>query len=122
MGDKKDMKKMVLMLVFVILILSSGFYAFKGAKMHSKVDVEEDKFHELQSQYWSLSKASRDSALTNSELNNQLVEIKNYPSELLKLKLVGVGKILLGIYILLFGILIALMMMPIRLGEIIKKK
>jgi len=40
----------------------------------------------------------------------------------MELKLLGVGKILTGIYVLLFGILIALVMMPVRLGNIIKKK
>ena len=41
-------------------------------------------------------------------------------STLLELKLVGVGNILTGIYALLFGILIALVMMPMKLGKIIK--
>ena len=68
------------MAFFVILILGSGLYVFNGVKMHFKVDVGEAKFHELQSQYFSLAKMTRDSALTNSELNNQLVEIQNYPS------------------------------------------
>ena len=89
--------------------------------MHSKVNTEEADLHEAQDKYFSLDKATRDSAPTDSELNNQLVEIKNYPSELLKLKLVGVGKILTGIYVLLFGILIALIMMPIRLGKMLNR-
>ncbi len=46
----------------------------------------------------------------------------NYPSELLRLKLVGIGKILTGIFILLLEILMALVMMPMRLGKIIKQK
>lgn len=58
-------------------------------------------------------------AATDSALNKNLVQIQNYPSELLRLKLVGVGKILTGIFMLLFGIMIALVMMPIRLGKVI---
>jgi len=38
----------------------------------------------------------------------------------LRLKLIGVGKILTGIYVLLFGILIALIMMPMRLAQFMK--
>ena len=38
------------------------------------------------------------------------------------LKLVGVGKILTGIFILLLGILLALIMMPVRLAAMIGKK
>ena len=65
---------------------------------------------------------SLDDCISYALENNQQVEIANYPSELLRLKLVGVGKILTGIYILLFAILMALIMMPIRLGKIIKGK
>ena len=90
--------------------------------MHSQVETEEAKFHQLQADYFSQAKSARDEAAAGSELNNQLVEIANYPSELLKLKLVGVGKILTGIFILLFGILIALISMPMRLAMEIKKK
>ena len=115
-------KKKKLMTLMAILILSSLYYAIVGVSMHAKVSEEESKFHTLQSDYFNLDKATRDSAGEGSELNSQLVEIQQYPSELLRLKLVGVGKILTGIYILLLGILMALIMMPIRLGMIIKNK
>jgi len=85
------------------------------------VSTEEAKFHGLQETYFSMDKVTRDSAPAGSEINQQLVEIQQYPSDLLRLKLVGVGRILVGIYVLLFGILIALVMMPVRLGKIIKK-
>ncbi len=110
------------MIVLAIICIASLYYVIVGINMHAQVSVEEDKFHALQDQYFNVDKATRDSAPANSALSGQLVEIKNYPSELLKLKLVGVGKILTGIYLLLFGILLALVMMPIRLGEIIKGK
>ncbi len=116
------MKKMMPMVLMAVIIIVSLVFAIQGIQMHTKVNMEEAKFHELQASYWNLDKPTREGAATSSELQKQLVEIKNYPSELMKLKLIGVGKILIGIYALLFGILIALMMMPIKLGKIINKK
>lgn len=113
--------KPVIMSFMVAVVIISILYAVQGVAMHDQVLVEEQAFHELQSSYWSVDKATRDAAPTNSELNEKLVDIQNFPSELLRLKLVGVGKILTGIFILLLGILIALMIMPMRLGMIIKK-
>lgn len=115
------MKKMMMGLM-AILFLGSLVYAIQGVNMHMMVSVEEAKFHNLQAEYFSLAKVTRDTATTGSVLNQNLVSIQQYPSELLRLKLVGVGKILTGIYILLFGILVALIMMPVKLGMIIKKK
>ncbi len=103
-------------------MLVSLAFAIQGIYMHMKVNTEENKLHSLQEKYFGLDKVTRDSAPAGSEINAQLVEIQKYPSELLKLKLVGVGKILTGIYALLFGILIALIMMPIRLAKMINKK
>ena len=106
----------------VVLFVGSLVYAVSGVRMHNLVGVEESMLHDLQAEYFGLSKAERDGAETGSALNQNLVMIQQYPSELLRLKLVGIGKILTGIYILLFGILIALIMMPVRLGMIIKTK
>lgn len=111
---------MPVMLIMMVLVIGAISYAVQGIKMHNQVSVEEAKFHKLQSEYFTLSKAERESAPTGSELNQKLVEIQNYPSELLRLKLVGVGKILTGIFGLLFGILIVLFMMPIRLAKMMK--
>lgn len=113
-------KKMMPMIMMAMIILISLFFAITGLNMHAQVPVEEAKFHALQNDYYSNSKSIRDGAASNSELTNQLVQIQQYPSTLLELKLVGVGNILTGIYALLFGILIALIMMPMRLGKIIK--
>ncbi|MBI2463390.1 hypothetical protein HYV57_00340 [Candidatus Peregrinibacteria bacterium] len=109
-----------MMLFMLILFVASLVFAWQGVNMHRQVTVEEAKFHQLQADYFVLSKATREVAPDNSELNKQLVQIQNYPSELLRLKLVGVGKILTGIFIILFNILLALIMMPVRLGGIIK--
>lgn len=108
------------MLILAVLVVGSATFAWQGIGMHSAVSVEEAKFHQLQSNYFTLSKVERESAPTGSELNAQLVEIQNYPSELLRLKLVGVGKILTGIFGLLLGILFALFLMPIRLAKLMK--
>lgn len=112
--------KKPLMFVMLALLAVSLMYAWQGVSMHNRVDGEEAKFHALQREYWSLDKATRDAAPAGSELNAKLVEIKNYPSELLRLKLVGVGKILTGIFLALIAILFALMSMPRRLGNLIK--
>ena len=111
-----------MMMLMMIIMIAGIVFVVIGANMHSQVDTEEAKFHQLQESYFTQSKAVRDGAETGSELNADLVAIQNYPSELLKLKLVGVGRILIGIFILLFGILIALMVMPARLAKIIQKQ
>ncbi len=113
--------KPVMGMMMALMILSLVF-AIWGVQMHTKVTTEEAKFHELQSSYFTLSKATREAASDGAELNQKLAEIQNYPSELLRLKLVGVGRILTGIYVLLFAILIALVMMPKRLAAVIKQK
>lgn len=114
--------KMMPMVMMAVIMLISLYFVSQGIGMHMQVDVEEAEFHALQEQYFSQSKTVRDAAPTGSALNNQLVEIQKFPSELLKLKLIGIGSILTGIFALLFGILIALIMMPIRLGKIIMEK
>jgi len=116
------MRRMMPMIVMVIITLISLVFAVWGISMHARVGVEEQKLRAAIDEYFSLDKATRDSAPTDSELNKQLVEIQQAPSELLRLKLVGVGRILTGIYALLIGILIALIMMPVRLGKMIKTK
>lgn len=116
------MKSMMPMMVIMLIIVVVAFvYALQGISMHKQVIVEEASFHDLQAAYFSNSKAVRDGAESNSQLTQQLVEIQNFPSELLRLKLVGVGRILTGIFVLLFGILIALIVMPVRLGMYIRQ-
>lgn len=115
------MKQMMLMVIMAALVVAGFSFAVQGVAMHQRVTTEESAFHALQTGYFTLSKAEREAAATGSELNAKLVQIQNYPSELLRLKLVGVGKILTGIFILLFGILIALVMMPVRLAKMLNK-
>jgi len=116
------MKSMMLpMLVLLILIISALSFAWQGVSMHNQVSGEEVKFHALQQEYFTLSKVERESTPTGSELSQKLVQIQNYPSELLRLKLVGIGKILTGILSALLAIAFLLFMMPIRLAKLMKE-
>lgn len=113
---------MPMMAIMLIVVVAGFYYLYQGIDMHAQVDALETVFHQNQADYFSVAKSERDAAATGSALNSQLVEIMNTPSQLLQLKLVGVGKILTGIFALLFGILIALASMPVRLAAIIKRK
>jgi uncharacterized membrane protein YidH (DUF202 family) len=115
-------KNPMMMVTMMVIVIASIIFAVIGYAMHQQVATEEAAFHELQNSYYSQSKAVRDGAETGSELNKDLVQIQQYPSELLRLKLVGVGRTLTGIFIVLLGILIALMTMPIKLGKVIKNQ
>jgi len=111
-----------MMLLMVLVVASGFFFAYQGVAMQNTIPREEAKFHALQQKYFIINKAERESAPTGAELNQRLVDIQNYPSSLLELKLVGVGKILTGIFFMLFAILMALVVaMPMRLAKIIKK-
>ncbi len=110
----------MLMLVMLLVIISGGYFVHQGVSMHQRVPVEEARFHQLQDVYFNTPKAERDNAPRGSELNAQLVEIQQMPSALMELKLIGVGKILTGIFVLLFGILLALIVMPMRIRMVLR--
>jgi len=112
---------MIPVLVLLVLVIGSLIFAWQGIIMHSQVSVEEAKFHALQQEYFILSKVEREAAPTGSELNQKLVQIQNYPSTLLELKLVGVGKILTGIFLSLLTIVFLLFMMPVRLAKLMQE-
>lgn len=54
-------------------------------------------------------------------LNAALAEIHKFPSTLLWLKLGGIGHILVGIFMVLAGIIQALALMPVRLGNTLQE-
>ena len=112
---------MVPLLVLAVLIVTAISFAWQGTAMHAQVSVEEAKFHALQDSYFILAKTDRDAAPAGSDLNKQLAQIQDYPSELLRLKLVGVGKILDGIFLVLLSIAFLLFMMPIRLAKLMRE-
>jgi len=118
MGNMKQM--MPILLVVTIITIAGIVYLSQGINMHQQAAVDEAAFNALQAEYWIVSKADRDAAETGSDLNQQLVRLQQYPSQLMFLKLVGLGKILTGIFALLFVIGIFLFMMPIRLAMIQK--
>ena len=114
------MKKIIMPVMAIIMILGI-FFAYQGVSMHAQVAEDEATFHALQAEYFGQAKSVRDAAEAGSSLNQKLVTIQQSPSALMELKLIGVGKILTGIFVLLFGIMIALIIMPVRLGQIMKK-
>ncbi|MBI4123124.1 MAG: hypothetical protein HY458_02085 [Parcubacteria group bacterium] len=116
------MKSMMMpMLILLVLVIASLTFVWQGIGMQSQVAIEEAKFHALQQDYFIMSKVEREAAVTGSELNQKLVQIQNYPSELLRLKLVGAGKILTGIFLSLLAIVFLLFMVPIRLAKLMKE-
>lgn len=117
----KDMKSMMVpLLILAILVIGGIVFAWQGISLQNQVAGEEAKFHALQQEYFIINKAEREAAATGSELQQKFVDIQNYPSTLLELKLVGVGRILAGIFGALLAILLVLFMMPIRLSKLMK--
>ncbi len=116
MNDRKIIA-IVLPMMMMVMTLAIVFVV-QGYRLQNQVTGKEAAFHQLQTDYFvNNTKAERDSAPAGSVLNQQLAEIQNAPSELLRLKLVGVGKILTGIFVVLSGILMSMFLMPIRLGH-----
>jgi hypothetical protein len=118
----ENMKKMMpMMIVMMLIVVTAATFAYQGVSRQNRVAATETTFHQLQTDLLANhTKAERDSAPAGSALATQQADVANYPSTLLELKLVGVGKILTGIFFLLLGILMALIIMPVRLGRIIK--
>lgn len=95
--------------------VSGIFFTSTGVSMQNQVAQRESYLHQVQESYFNTPKSERDSASRGSELNAQLVEVQETPPTLLGSKLVGVGKVLTGIFLFLFGILLALMVMSMRI-------
>ena len=118
---EKKITPMLVMMMMSIMIIAAVF-AVQGVKLQNRVSGAEATFHSLQTDYFvNNTKVERESAPAGSDLNQQLAEIQNTPSELLRLKLVGVGKILTGIFVLLFGMIFSLFMMPFRFGWVLQR-
>jgi len=115
------MKSMMMpLLILAILVIGGIAFAWQGVSLQNRVAGEEAKFHALQQEYFIINKAEREAAPTGDAINQKLVDINNYPSTLLELKLVGVGRILAGIFLSLLAILLVLFMMPVRLSKLMK--
>ncbi len=110
------MKRMVVALIVISVGVGLGFIIW-GIIMQSLAASNEGLFNDEIANYFIKSKEVRDSAATGSQLNEDLVQIQQRPSMLLYLKLVGIGRLLVGIFASLIGILIALLVMPAKMGE-----
>lgn len=113
-AKKSKMKKlMVVGVIFVVigygLILGALYLEVTG--FHPAIDAffSEHTGH-------SLAGGGSDRAGMTT-LNDDLSEIHQFPSTLLWMKLGGIGHVLVGIFISLFVIVQALMMMPDRLAQ-----
>ena len=121
-AERTMLKIIPMMIAMVAMIMMLGvFVAATGVVMQAKVPVVEAQFHGLLDSYYANSKEVRDSAASESQLNRDLAEINKFPSRLLELKLVGIGRILSGIFLVLFGILGALVMMPFRVRKVLRQ-
>lgn len=105
-----------------VMMLGMLFLLIGAALQITAIVQEFSSFAPLQEQYYSVSKADRDAAPTGSALSQQLVEISKFPPKLMTFKLVGIGSILVGVFFLLGGILMALKMMPHRLAKVMRRR
>lgn len=112
----------ILVLCILATVAGSAFFVVQGVGMHEEAIEEEAQFHALQAEYYSQGKEIRDAAPIGSELNQKLAAIQNAPSELTRLELVGIGKILVGLGTLLLGILIAILTLPGRVKDAIGER
>jgi amino acid transporter len=113
-GSKKNIPTLILL---IILIAGGLFFVAQGMIMHMNVADQDAALQQVQNAYFNVSKQERDNAPTGTVLNQQLVDIKNAPISLDSLKLVGLGKILTGIFLILLAILIAIITAPQRLAN-----
>ncbi len=100
--------KAVVLLAFLFLIVGIVFHV-------TAFTLEFKSFVPLLNDVAGLPKAEVDNAPVGSDLSLKKIEIAKFPPKLMTLKLVGVGSILTGIFLLLFVIIQALKIMPVRL-------
>jgi hypothetical protein len=110
------MKFMSNMMLFIATL-----FVLLGIILHITTWIQEfTVFAPLQEEYWTVDKVIRDAAPAGSELANQLADIQKFGPRLMTFKLVGIGSILVGIWMALFVIAQRLGMMPMRLAKIMK--
>jgi len=118
MNDEQA-KKMNTMANMMLMI--SALFVLLGIILQITAWIQDfNSFQPLVHDYWSIDKATRDAAPAGSELANQLATIQGFPAKLMLFKLVGIGSILVGIWIALFVIAKRLGMIPVRLAQIMK--
>lgn len=104
-----------------MMLMISALFVLLGIVLLVTAWIQDfNVFQPLVEKYWSVDKATRDAAASGSELANQLATIQGFPAKLMLFKLVGIGSILIGIWMSLFVIARRLGMMPARLAQIMK--
>lgn len=87
----------------------------RGMLLQRSASYQVDALHALQDEYYHQSKAVRDGAATNSDLNDMLVAIEQAPATISHMQLMGIARILGGIGCLLLAMLLTMMARPRRL-------
>ncbi len=106
-----------------MVVLIGILFAFIGLVLHvTAFTLEFTQFAPLLDNLAGLPKSIADEAPVGSEISDWKIEAAKFPPKLMTFKLVGVGSILIGIFLTLFVIVQVLRVMPIRLGSIMKKK
>jgi hypothetical protein len=104
-----------------MMLMIAAIFVIVGIILHITAwTLEFNQFQPLLEEYWTVDKATRDAAASGSELNQKLAQIQQFPPKLMTLKLVGIGSVLVGIWLALFVIARRIGMLPVRLASIIK--
>jgi len=115
--DEAGFQKKIKMLQTVAFIL-----LFIGVAFHLTVfRLEFTEFAPLLDELAPIQKPIVDEADPSSHLAKLKTEAAKFPPKLMTFKLVGIGSILAGIWILLFGIIQALKEMPTRAKMFLKQ-
>lgn len=102
------------------LVLIAMLFLITGVVLQSTAfNLEFTEFTPILEELKPLQKSVVDNADPESRIANLKTDAAKFPAKLLTFKLVGVGAILTGIWILLFVILQALKIMPLRLAKVI---
>ena len=115
-NEETFMNKMKAVVLLGFLFLTLGV-VFQTTAFY----MEFTQFAPLLDEVAGLPKSVVDEAPVGSDLSQQKIEIAKFPPKLFTLKLVGIGTILAGIFLMLFVITQALRVMPLRLGKVLKK-
>ncbi|MBI4392760.1 MAG: hypothetical protein HY556_03045 [Euryarchaeota archaeon] len=105
--------KAVIMLGFLFLLIGLVMQA-------TALSLEFNQFAPLLDKYAGIPKNEFDNAPLGSDISDAKIEIAKFPPKLFTLKLVGIGMILVGIFLNLFVITQGLRVMPLRLSAAIR--
>jgi len=116
--DEEDFFRKAKMLILIALL-----FMLTGVFLQSTAfNLEFKEFTPVLEELKPLQKSVVDNADPSSRIAMLKTEAAKFPAKLLTFKLVGIGAILTGIWILLFVILQALKIMPLRLAKVIEEQ